>query len=65
MTRSPQTLSRTVTAEAPKGIIGFYFTGWFRGTEDELPRKWRYFYYTDVKLAMEGWSAVSTEFDVQ
>ena len=37
MTRSQQTLSRTFTAEVPKGIIGFYFTGWFRGTDDELP----------------------------
>ena len=36
MTRSPWTLSRTVTPEAPEGIIGFYFTGWFRGTDDEL-----------------------------
>jgi hypothetical protein len=43
MTRSPQTLSRTFTAEAPKGIIGFYFTGWFRDTENDLPWKWRFF----------------------
>jgi len=59
-------LSRTVTPEAPEGIIGFYFTGWFRGTDDELTAlKVAIFYHTDIKLAMEGWSTVSTEFDIQ